>query len=622
MKATKFLSKALLIFSLIGLSSCNKKPTDAPRYCPTVNSTTTPDPTPDPTPTKTVEALNKELFENYAFTRINEDGSLALLDFHDNIPEEYLNLETIIIPEKIGNYTLVELGGCEKGTFNKFSKVKVVKIPSTIKTINNTEPDSNVFKTLVNLEKIEVAGDNDIFEVPTNDKGESTNCLYNKKDNEIVHGWKNVEIPKSVTEITNMCFQNNPSITSIKLHANVDTLSEFLYMDNLENVDLNGNTKFTIEDGTNLLHNGNQIFAAWGDVKIPESIYAGSGINFSGFSSITSIEIPDNFIFYSASDFKNLPKLTNIVYNGSYPYINGNCIYDDSGEIYVAWGEVTIPDSIYEPILDGFESVTSVKLNKNVSSLGTSAFTNLPNLSSIELNENETYKVLSDEKGGCLYEPNNDSGIYAAWGEVTIPSTIASPLLDGFASVKKVTLHEDVTNLPDNAFRGTKITSLDIPASVTSISQSAFNGLTDITDITISEENQYFDIINGFIFQYDRFVYAWGDAIFPSGKTNISDLSFENCHSLKSLTFDNNLSFENNLFFDDNIPAVNFKTLNFKGSVTDFKSNSVIDGAKTTLYELFKSYTAITVNFLKEDEQGNWSIDKSYKMMSELADIN
>ena len=621
MKATKFLSKVFLIFSLIGLSSCNKKTTDAPRYCPTVNSTTTPDPTPDPTPTKTVEALNKELFENYAFTRINEDGSLALLDFHDNIPEEYLNLETIIIPEKIGNYTLVELGGCEKGTFNKFSKVKVVKIPSTIKTINNTEPDSNVFKTLVNLEKIEVAGDNDIFEVPTNDKGESTNCLYNKEDKEIVHGWKNVEIPKSVAEINNNPFQNNPSITSIKLHANVKALGEFRYMDNLENVDPNGNTNFIIEDGTNLLHNGNQIFAAWGDVKIPESIY--SGLNFSGFSSITSIKIYDNYLIFSAFDFKNLPKLTNIDYTGSYAHNNGNCIYSDSGEIYAAWGEVTIPDSIDSFSLEGFESVTSVKLNKNVSNLDTTAFTNLPNLSSIELNENEMYKVLSDEKGGCLYDSYSGSDIYAAWGEVTIPDSITSPSLDGFSSVTKVKLPEKfVTELPDNAFRGTKITSLDIPASVTSIFQSAFNGLTDITDITISEENQYFDINNGFIFQYDQFVYAWGDAIFPSGKTNISDLSFENCHSLKSLTFDNNLSFENNLFFDDNIPAVNFKTLNFKGSVTDFKSNSVIDGAQKTLYELFKSYTAITVNFLKEDEQGNWSIDKSYKMMSELADIN
>ena len=61
-----------------------------------------------------------------------------------------------------------------------------------------------------------------------------------------------------------------------------------------------------------------------------------------------------------------------------------------------------------------------------------------------------------------------------------------------------------------------------------------------------------------------------------------------------------------------------FKALYFKGSVTDFKKK-VVQG-QITLYDLFKKYTTMTVQFMKE-ENNTWVNDGPSYKMSELEDL-
>ena len=96
-----------LIACLSLLSSCNKT-NPSNKSCSVTNSTPTtvnPTPTPEHIPSKSDEELNKELFENYAI--INSSNSL--IDFKDNIPEEYLNLKILIIPETVNNVKLTSI---------------------------------------------------------------------------------------------------------------------------------------------------------------------------------------------------------------------------------------------------------------------------------------------------------------------------------------------------------------------------------------------------------------------------------------------------------------------------------------------------------------------------------
>ena len=98
MKTKKRVLSTILSLSSLLLVGCNKT-SPSSSSCSVKTSTPT---SVNPTPTKTVEELNKELFENYAITTENSsiDGTLNLSGFKDDIPEEYLNLETIIIDRK------------------------------------------------------------------------------------------------------------------------------------------------------------------------------------------------------------------------------------------------------------------------------------------------------------------------------------------------------------------------------------------------------------------------------------------------------------------------------------------------------------------------------------------
>ena len=578
MKTTKFLSKALLIFSLIGLSSCNKKSTDALSYCPTANST--PTSTPEPTPTKTVEELNKELFENYAITTENSsiDGTLNLSGFKDDIPEEYLNLETIIIPEKIGDVDVILIHNTYNGLFSKFPNLKHIKIPSTIKNIvmhDDTSERSSPFVFLPKLESIEVDENNESYYT-------NGNCLIEKEwsgtlDNKVpkgtfklVCGWGDVEIPTELTSIRKFGFAHNLSITSIKLHDKVTSIDQnsLKYLDNLNSIDLNNNTYFELKGNVLFKKSDNgtvTTYSAYGDVILPEEITA---VKLWYCSSVTSVKLHD---------------------------------------------KVKIIDS------QGFEAtkIKTLSIPASVEAIANDAFSKLTDIENITVDpDNKIYYVESN----CLINKSNTTPtIVYAWGDVTIPDSITSPSLDRFASVTKVTLPEGVTTLPDNAFRGTKITSLDIPASVTTISLSAFNGLTDITEITIDGRNQNFIFSNGVIFKSNmEFIYAYGDAIIPVDKTTFGSVTLEYCYSLTSLTLHNNITYVNTSSFS-NIRLDKFKALNFKGNVTDFKNKVVND--QITLYDLFKKYTTMTVQFMKE-ENNTWVNDGPSYKMSEIENLN
>ena len=473
MKAKKRVLSTILSLSSILLVGCNKKTTSS-SSCSITTSTPTIDSTPEPTPTKTVEELNKELFDNYAiFATYAERTDIDLFSFKDEIPEEYLNLETIIIPEETfisgqdGVFRIIEIENSEGGLFSKFTKVKKIVIPASITRIlfSNASSKSSPFIYLPNLESIEVDGTNEYFYT----KG---NCLIRKSDNTIICGWKNVEIPEEITTIRSYAFSNNQSITTIKLNEKANfAKSSFSYLDNLSNIDINGNITCKSEPNTNVIY---------------------------------------------------------------------------------------------------FENV-----------------------------------------------------IYAAWGVVTIPSSIVSPVLDGYSSVTSVTLHDSVTTLSANAFRGTKIKNLKIPASVNSIHLLAFNELTDIEDIQIDNNNQTYEIVNNCIFDRyngNNFVaiyYAYGDAAIPDYKVTLGADALQGSYSLSSLTLHNKFtSLSLNSF--RLLPSTDkFTTIKFKGTIAEFKEMKQY----ASFYDTLKDRTTLNVEFLESTDGINWTVKETYKM-SELESIN
>ena len=312
-----------LIACLSLLSSCNKS-VDPSSSCSV--TTSTPTSTVTPSVTKTVEELNNELFENYA--NVNSSGSL--ISFKDNIPEEYLNLETIIIPEEISTRKIYTIDSKSGGTFSQFTNVRTIIIPPTINNIffsTNSASSSSPFNNLPKLENIKVDG-NDWYYSKGNcliEREWTGSTFENRQPNgelALVCGWGDVEIPTEVTTIRDYAFANNSSITSIKLHDKVEITKSnetafgmhsyaFKFLSNLKEITIDEkNNLYAIDEGTNILYlkENKTIIAGWGDVKIPENriseIEGLTDICLRCFTSVTSCVIPSTITRIPAYAFQ------------------------------------------------------------------------------------------------------------------------------------------------------------------------------------------------------------------------------------------------------------------------------------------------------------------------------
>ena len=649
-----------LIACLSLLSSCNRG-TSSNSSC----SITTSTPTSSVTPSKTVEELNKELFENYAVVFSNNPSTFT--NFRDDIPEVYLNLETIIVPETINGVTLTSIYCGSNPLFNKFTKVKTIKLPSTISSIgtNDSSSVSSPFVNLPNLENIEVDSNNEYFSV----KG---NCLIRNSDNKIICGWKDVVIPEDITTIRNYAFCKDESITSITLHDKLETLTEtsgsssrtyvFTELPNLKLINSNGNTRYVSKEGSNILYDkiNNKIAAAYGDVTIPDEYIDLKTLNLSYFSSVSSvnisknitkieinafyltkinsIHIPSTVIDIDENGFNYMKTLQSITVDEDSKYKidpNTNVMYDSAtNKILAAWSSVIIPDNITD--ISGLfykQSVTDVKVGKNVTNIESNTFPSIdsgrdykdfvkitidPENTLFKMNETSLVKLNSDGSQSLIsIQPNSK-------GEVEIPSEVKvidqGPGFTYYSSLlKAIKFNEGLEEIKDvsNAFSDTNmITTIDLPKSIKKIGKDDtigscfFTHLSNIQKVTIAgeNENEYFKIETGCLIQKngfdtsDKILFGFGDVIIPESVTKLGNGVFLDNRSIKSLTIHKNIK---EYEFDGSFNT--FTNLYLKGNTIYF--NGTLDdfknpiGSNSSLYTYFttKSSSGFKFNFLKDD---------------------
>jgi hypothetical protein len=95
-----------------------------------------------------------------------------------------------------------------------------------------------------------------------------------------------------------------------------------------------------------------------------------------------------------------------------------------------------------------------------------------------------------------------------------------------------------VTEIAGNAFQGqgTSITSINIPASVTSIGDLAFHGCNFLTDVTFAADSQLLTI-NQYAFSGCT---SLENITIPARVTSIGFFAFFDCTNLESVTFERN----------------------------------------------------------------------------------
>ena len=209
-------------------------------------------------------------------------------------------------------------------------------------------------------------------------------------------------------------------------------------------------------------------------ITIPNSITSIGKWAFERCENLTSITIPDSVTSIGSFAFLGCENIISIVVdenNTHYKSIDGN-LYSKDGTILIQYA------------ID--KTKTSFTIPDHVTTIGDLAFFWCKNLTSIDVDKNNTHYKSID---GNLYSKDDTTLIQYAIGKTTTSFTIPNSITTigvaafvGGENLTSITIPNSVTSIGDLAFGGcTSLTSITIPNSVTSIGYGAFYECKNLT---------------------------------------------------------------------------------------------------------------------------------------------
>ena len=187
---------------------------------------------------------------------------------------------------------------------------------------------------------------------------------------------------------------------------------------------------------------------------------------------------------------------------------------------------------------DACKGLTSVTIPNSVTSIGSHAFSSCKSLTSVTIPNSVT------SIGNNAFQ--NCSGLTS----VTIPNSVTSigeSAFENCSGLISVIIPNSVTNIGGYAFSGCSgLTSVTIPNSVTSIGEEAFYGCSSLTSITVEKGNTYYDSrdnCNAIIAtKSNTLIRGCKNTDIPNSVTSIGESAFENCSGLISVTIPNSVT--------------------------------------------------------------------------------
>ena len=243
-------------------------------------------------------------------------------------------------------------------------------------------------------------------------------------------------------------------------------------------------------------------------------------------------------------------------------YSDGRFVISGTGEMKDYSGGNNSPYYNYK------ESIKTVEIQNEVTSIGNYAFENCKSLTSIEISSNVT--IIGDD--AFAYCTNLTS--------IEIPSSVTSIGSSAFL---------DCTNL----------TSIEIPSSVTSVGYYAFSECTSLNSINVDKSNQKYSSEDGILFDKDKkelIRYPTGkkekEYNIPSSVTRIEWAAFSGCTSLTSIEIPSSVT---SIGFAAFGSCTNLTRIEIPSSVTRIGSSAFHSCTSLTRIEIQSSVTSIKI---------------------------
>ncbi len=251
-------------------------------------------------------------------------------------------------------------------------------------------------------------------------------------------------------------------------------------------------------------------------VILLEGITSLSMESFYNCTNLTSVVLPEGFTSFNYAPFGGCSNLKSI----NFP------------KTITLWGGNTFEGC-------GF---TSIVLPESMSNTGSGMFTECTKLKKVQL-PNSLTNINTQTFKGCT-----------SLAEITLPSnleTISSNAFEGCTSLTEITLPTKLKKIDYDAFKGTNLTSITIPKSLTSFSFSGSNlksvefedGIDILPDCAFADCTQLTSFtIPSTVKTIDMSVFSGctglKSIIIPGSVTTIGSNAFGNCTNLTSVIFE------------------------------------------------------------------------------------
>lgn len=234
--------------------------------------------------------------------------------------------------------------------------------------------------------------------------------------------------------------------------------------------------------------------------------------------------------------------------------------------------KITIPESITDIGYSAFYNcinLTSIIISEGVHYIGSNAFANCKNLTSITIPstvlsiESDTFwnntSLLSINVDPANQNYSSENGVLFNKQKTRL---IAYPIGQ---TENSYLIPSTITCIGQNAFANSiNLSIIYISSSVASIESAAFFNVSNLTNISVSEDNPFYASEDGILFNKQKtnlILYPKGKTmttyLIPLSVTNIVQNAFENCHNLTSITIPYSVTSIDPLSFWNNVNLTN-----------------------------------------------------------------
>lgn len=212
-------------------------------------------------------------------------------------------------------------------------------------------------------------------------------------------------------------------------------------------------------------------------------------------------------------------------------------------------------------------NISSVTINKGITSIGKCAFWGCSSLTSITISSSVT-TISSWAFNSCSSLTN-----------ITIPNSVTSigeSAFEDCKNLKKIIIPNNVIFIGDAAFWNCfSLEKVDILSSVKTIGKSAFRYCSSLKSVTISNSVTFID---NFAFSYCT---SLKSVTIPNSVNSIGKYAFKGCTSLKSITIPKNVTSIGNHAFED---CSNLKDIYYEGTKSQWEKFDIILGKNVTIH--------------------------------------